>query len=148
MKKFFIIFALAFMLIVPVKLFAAGACTMDSVAYDNLVYVIWDWTSSAAGAVSGSGCTTGKFSGMIMNVITDPDDTAAPTDNYDIDIEDITDVVITGTYLDDRDTANIERLMPKDANGDNIFLYKDSLELVIANAGDTKQGRVVLILWR
>ena len=84
---------------------------------------------------------------FILNGITKPSTTAAPTDNYDIDIEASTDVVITGTYFDNRDTANIERLTPKASDGEKIYLYKDALELVVANAGNAKGGEFTLVLY-
>jgi hypothetical protein len=144
MKK---LFFLLILLLIPNLLFAAGSCTVSTEKQLDLVYVVWDWLSDASGDVDDASCISTPLTGIIVGVITKPDATAAPSDNYDVDIADSTDVVITGTYLDNRDTANIERVTPVQADGNKINLYRDPLELIVANAGNAKQGQLVLVVY-
>lgn len=113
--------------------------------------IIADWTSAADGSATAT--TTVKASGRLVKGTTDPGATA-PTDNYDITVKDDEGVDVLAacqTGLADRDTANSE---------EQYFLVKDAaplaqsvhpvvcspLTIVIANAGDSKQGQLILFL--
>jgi hypothetical protein len=148
MKKLFI--ALSIVLALSTAAYGAGSCTITSENFGGFVYTVFEWTSDASGDVSaGTGCTSGQITGALMHVITIPSAASGlvPTDNYDIDFEDATDVNVTGTYLDNRDTANRERVQPRDANADTIYFYKDTLEVVVANSGNVTSGKAIIVTY-
>lgn len=97
------------------------------------------WTSNGSGAAT---VVIDAFRGFIRRFVTDPAAAAsAPTDNYDITITDANGAdVLAGTGAD-RDTANSESVVPAQP-----ILVDGALSLVVANAGDTKAGVVVLYI--
>lgn len=122
----------------------------DCKAGDNKITLTWQ--SAAAGTVSYGICTQfiatrsppairpTKIQGYIVKVDTNPDDTDAPTDNYDINLLNSDSIDVASGNLVNRDTANSEQWIPSDPP------YVDSeLTLTIANAGDTKKG--VVTIW-
>lgn len=88
----------------------------------------------------------------LVKMVTDPDGTAAPTDDYDITLVDDDGLDVLGGAGANRDTANTEVAHPT-PDGSNINLdiagpIDGDLDLTIANAGDTKAGTVKLIFRR
>ena len=113
--------------------------------------VIADWTSDdTTGAVSG---TCKKITGTLIKGVTDPSATA-PTDNYDIAITDSEGLDVLGNCVDnlaDRDTANTEEvyflvsnLAATDPAGNLHPVVCDPLTISVTNAGNSKQGQVIL----
>lgn len=102
----------------------------------------WAWTSHTDGTVSGVGTTTGIFDGKLITLVTDPDGVAAPSDDYDIVINDADGLDVLVGAGADRDTANTELV----AEASLGAVSASTLELVIANAGDTKKGVVWLFI--
>ena len=113
--------------------------------------VIADWTSDdTTGAVSG---TCKKVTGTLVKGVTDPGATA-PTDNYDIAITDSEGLDVLGNCVDnlaDRDTANTEEvyflvsnLAATDPAGNLHPVVCDPLTISVTNAGNSKQGQVIL----
>lgn len=112
-----------------------------------------DWTSDdATGAVAG---TTRKIVGAIVKGITDPG-TAAPTDNYDINITDEEGVDVLANCklgLANRDTANTEEQYFLILNNDTAPLSMavhpvvcDKLTITVTNAGNAKNGQIILYI--
>ena len=131
---------------------AAGITT---VRYDNLNHhgksdigkrITIDWTSDASGNVNG---TKVLIRGLVFRVITNPDGTDAPTDNYDITFphEVATDLDAFQSALLNRDTANTEEVALCGVGsltlGTPLYL-NGNFEFKVANAGDTKKGRVIV----
>lgn len=107
------------------------------------------WTCDASGVVSGT--LSERISGTIVQVITNPGATA-PTDNYDVTcLDDQGRDVFSGQGAN-RDTANTEHFCPgvPFADGTTTSLapvvVDSTLELQIANAGNAKQGVLVLLV--
>jgi len=99
------------------------------------------WTSTAGGAVSGN--TLGIGRGKIIQVEFVPSASNAPTDLYDAQLNDsygTVNVLSTGGDNLSATTSKILQLVPP--------FYVDgvmTLDLVIANAGASKQGTVYVV---
>lgn len=121
------------------------------------------WTSDASGVVSGniknrSGAADATFRGFLQRVVFNPDDTDAPTDNYDVTITDEDGIDILGGLGANRDTANSEEKLPGVVIDDGTVLPAEAaprlvkraingkLTLAIANAGNAKKGKIHLYL--
>lgn len=99
------------------------------------------WTSDdTTGAVSDT--TTYAYNGKVERFITDPDGTAAPTDDYDITITDEDGYDVLHGAGADRDTANTEQVLASSLG----MVYKSTLTLNVTNAGNSKQGVVYLYI--
>lgn len=98
----------------------------------------WAWTSDASGDASEA--TTEPYDGKLIGLTTDPDGTAVPTDNYDIVVNDADgDDVLLGAGAN-RDTAVTEHV----AEASLGAAAGSVLTLVVSNAGNAKQGVVIL----
>lgn len=126
----------------------AGTVTITYQEHRSIKQVIWNWTSSAGGAADS--VDSKVVSGVILQITTNPDDVAAPTDNYDIVINDEDGVDVAQGLLANRDTLNSESVVPlkETTIGANTYsapVFVDSkLTLQVSAAGATKQGRVTL----
>lgn len=97
------------------------------------------WTSDA----SGDATATLPLDGCLVRMVTNPDGTDAPTDNYDITIIDEDGVDLLNGEGADRDTANSEQVFLTDP-----AFHNGDVTVTIANAGDTKAGTVTLyVVW-
>lgn len=98
------------------------------------------WITAADGTATGT--TTNSYTGEIIRLVTVPNGVTAPTDNYDIIIndEDTTDVLMGAGA--DRDTANTEQVLATSLG----CVANDKLSLSISNAGDSKSGTVYLYI--
>jgi hypothetical protein len=109
--------------------------------------LVISWTSDGSGNATGN---TGGINGVVLCVVFDPDDSAAPTDQYDVTLSDENGVdilagqganlsssassaVCPGIAFTDGTTAST---VPRAVCGD--------LSLSVSNAGDTKKGQVVI----
>ena len=101
--------------------------------------ITWTWTSDASGDYSQQ--TAGSYSGEVLMLITNPDGTAAPADDYDVVINDEDGYDILVGQGVDRDTADTEYVIASMG-----AVANDKLTLVVDNAGNTKKGVVVLLL--
>lgn len=112
---------------------------------NGLRRIIASWTSSGAGAASG---TTSKIVGTLVKAVTVPTD--GPTDNYDIAITDEQSVDVLAackTSLANRDTTTTEETYFFLLNADTSPLSMrqgpsvcGQLSIAITNAGATKSG--------
>ena len=96
--------------------------------------VQWSWTSDSSGDVSGT--DTDAISGRAYRWATNPGSTA-PTDDYDIVVNDADALDVAAGVLADRDTSNSEQAYPA-ANTYHIF--DGPLSLVVSSAGNAKEG--------
>jgi hypothetical protein len=126
---------------------AVGSCDITYDETRSIRSVVWSWTSSAGGGVSGF--DTKPISGELLRFVTNPGATA-PTDNYDVTLLDADGVDVLGTQGTDRDTANSEQFPPLIVGTIGAASYvrpvavNGPLSLVIAAAGDSKQGTITL----
>lgn len=98
-----------------------------------------DWTSDS----SGDATATLPINGAIVRVVTNPDDSAAPTANYDVTVVDEDGVDLLNSECLNRHTSNSEQVFPTD-----VPFHNGDVTVTIANAGDTKQGTVALyVVW-
>jgi hypothetical protein len=114
----------------------AGTVTTTETTFSTVKRVAFAWTSASSGAADG--VTTATFDGKLIQVTTVPDGTAAPTDNYDVEVQDADGVDLLQGNGADRDTANTEHIA--EANLGAVAASK--LTLAVTNAGDTKKGVV------
>ena len=122
----------------------AEACTITEETFGTVKKVTWAWTSAADGSVGAaavSTTTTNAYSGKIEMLVTDPGATA-PTDNWDLVIndEDGTDV-LAGAGAN-RDTANTEQVLAASVG----IVANDTLTMLVTNAGSGKTGTVYVYI--
>ena len=113
-------------MLIPTVSFAAGSVTATLTKVDvpfmgsrGVKKLVISWIADAAAATVPDTSLTAAVSGGIDSIkgwscvlaVTDPGATA-PTDDYDITIEDEYGVDIFGTALNNRDTANSEQALP------------------------------------
>jgi len=109
-------------------------------ALEPLQKIAFTWVSAADGTATGQ--TTNTYTGEIIRLVTVPSPTAAPTDDYDVSVndEDTTDVLMGAGA--NRDTANTEQVLASSLG----CVANDKLTLEITNAGNTKGGTVYLYI--
>lgn len=122
----------------------AESCTITEETYGSVKKVKWAWTSAADGTVGAaavSSTTTNAYNGEIIRLVTDPGATA-PTDDYDIVVNDgdTTDVLMGAGA--NRDTTNTEQVLASSLG----CVANDTLTLLVTNAGDSKTGTVYLYI--
>lgn len=102
----------------------------------------WTWTCTSAGAYAGA--STNRYNGIVLKLITVPAGGGdAPTTLYDITITDGDSVDVLGGAGADRSTT----LQEVKAQSDGLANVKSSLlTLNVSNAGDIKQGTVILYI--
>lgn len=95
------------------------------------------WTTDSSGDVNGI-TTAFKVSGVPILIITDPDGTDIPTDNYDITlIDDDGYDVLQGKGVD-RDSSLTEQVSYLGV------VFNTNLTLVVDNAGNAKKGVITI----
>lgn len=130
---------------------AGSAMTFSYDELGAIGKIIVDWTSDdATGAVSG---TTKKITGTLIKGVTDPGATA-PTADYDIAITDEEGVNVLGNCVDDladRHTSTTEEvyflvsnLAATDPGGNIHPVVCDKLTVSVTNAGNSKEGQLIL----
>ena len=148
MKRFCIGLALAL---------ASLAGAQDSITATDtggqVVSVVYEWTSDASGDATGR--TTAILPGLLWACLTEPDTTDVPTDNYDITITQAFTsvgggVVQLATDLVSGDLANRDDTAAEYVSfwPGNVYQAGGFIEINVSNAGDTKAGRVELLIAR
>lgn len=118
----------------------AGSCTVTyGEARPGVKSITWDWVSDASGNVSGT--DTRAVSGEALRWVTKPSASVAPTDNYDIVVNDADGADVAAGVLANRDTANTENAFP--AAG-TFHAFAGPLSLVVSNAGNAKAGTLTM----
>lgn len=119
----------------------AMSCIVTEEKISHIKKVKFEWVSAAEGTASGT--TSNIYSGEIIRLVTIPGiDAAAPTDNYDVVVndEDTTDILMGAGV--NRDTTATEQVLGSSLG----CVANDQLSLSIANAGDTKSGTVIVYI--
>ncbi len=130
---------------------AGSAMTFSYDETGPIKKIIAAWTSDdAAGTVSAA---TKKISGSLIKGVTDPG-TPAPDANYDIAITDDESLDVLAGCQDDlanRHTTTTEEvyffLLNYDATpiAEAVFpVLSDTLTIAVSNAGNSKQGQIIL----
>lgn len=157
MKKFTLILVIIAFLTIPCLLIAAGTATQtyqdiySAEGMSNMSTLTFAWTSdSSESATSATGTTiTNQIAGKyVVAVVTDPDGTSAPTDNYDVVITDANSVDIMGGTLANRDTANSEQATPYIGASYGSRPLGGAITLTVTSAGSGNSGSVILYLSR
>lgn len=122
----------------------AAAVTLTEETLGVIKKIKWAWTAHTDGkvATATSGATTTKaYNGEIVRLVTVPDATTAPSDNYTVYVydEDNTDVLM-GAAKANRDTANTEQIGATNLG----VVANDKLSLYIEGAGSGGKGTVYL----
>lgn len=112
----------------------AGTVTITEETFGSVKKITFAWTSDASGNATGT--TSNAYSGAIERLVTVPDGTDAPTDSYDVVVndEDGNDVLMGAGA--DRDTANTEQVLASSLG----IVANDKLALSVSNAGSAKSG--------
>lgn len=103
------------------------------------------WTSDASGNATAE---ISNLYGFLIKMVTIPDGTSAPTDNYDITMVDENLVDALDGSGADRDTANKEQVYPTSSgSGSQIpVLLCGTHTFTVANAGNAKSGVCVIYM--
>lgn len=115
----------------------AGTVTVSEKSNGNIHKIKWTWTSTAGGAADL--ITVGTYGGEVLALVTDPDGSAAPTDDYDITITDADSYDVMQAAGANRDTANTETAAPTVTG-----VVFGQLTLNVTNAGNAKSGVATL----
>jgi hypothetical protein len=127
------------------KLFGGGSRSQDS--YINRIVLAW--VSDASGVVSGT--PTGIINGTICKVQFIPG-SPAPSDAYDVTLTDTAGIDVLGGQGANQSATVAAAVIPgvplKDGTTISVApcVVADPLTLIIANAGNAKQGSVVLYI--
>lgn len=119
----------------------AMSCTITEENATHVKKIKFAWVSAADGTATGT--TTGAYTGQVLRLVTIPGtDTAAPTDDYDVVVndEDSTDILMSAG--ENRDTLNTEQVLASSLG----CVANDCLTLSITNAGDTKSGTAIVYI--
>lgn len=117
----------------------------------NIAIMTLDWTSNADGSCTAS---IPAVFGEILRVVTVPgEDTAKPSDNYDLVLSDRDGLDLLNSLGANRDETNAEQFVPRltiTTNVESVPLVMGGgfVELAVTNAGDSKSGRVRIYLKR
>lgn len=112
--------------------------------------VVIDWTSNSSGNAEPQTTNLLELYGTILACETKPSGTAAPTDDYDIVLNDEFGRDVLNGGGANRDTANTEAFVPQLLGSDGTTVFPAALAgqytPSISNAGDTKSGKLILVL--
>jgi hypothetical protein len=122
---------------------ASVTCTEERLG--NVKKITWAWTSHTDGKVAtatAGAATTYTYTGELIRLVTVPDGTAAPTDNYDIMVYDGDSVDALMAGGQNRATATTQQVAAANLG----IVANDKLTLYVENAGDTKKGTIYLYI--
>lgn len=136
----------------------AGTCTVTysdndvGVKASNrepLAVIEWEWTSAADGTVSGQGSISG-LTGRIDQVQFIPgEDAEAPSDPHNVYLLDengLDRIMAVGVGQGADRTATTTIATPFNANNSYVYLTNNDLTPSISGAGDSKTGKIKLVL--
>jgi len=118
----------------------AEGCTLTEKTSGSVKSITFAWTTAADGTCTQA--TTEKYDGQVIFVCTDPGATA-PTDNYDIALNDDNGVDVLAGAGANRDTADTEYIAAKESLG---AVANSILTMEITNAGDSKIGTLYVYI--
>lgn len=121
-----------------------GTVTLTEETYGTVKKITFDWTAGTGGDAGLATKTTEQvYSGEVLRLVTVPGAAPdAPTDNYDVVVndEDSTDILMGAGA--DRDTATTQQVLASSLG----VVANDKLTLSVSNAGDSKKGKVYLYI--
>lgn len=117
----------------------AGTVTVEESQFNGINKIKWTWLSTAGGAADL--ITPKSYYGEVIALVTDPDGTAAPTDDYDITITDTEGYDVMQAAGADRDTSTTETAVPTAKS-----VAFGQLTLNVTNAGNAKAGVAILYI--
>lgn len=119
------------------------AVTITEEIYGSIKKIRFDWTSDAAGAAMGT--TTNAYNGEILRAVTIPGAGGlAPTDQYDVNLNDEDSVDVLAGGAANRSSIGTEQLY---ANQMPIgVVANDKLSIAVSNAGNAKEGTLVVYI--
>lgn len=117
-----------------------GTVTLTEETFSHVKKIKCVWLTNTSGQAEKT--TTETYAGQVLYLVTVPDGTDAPTDNYDVYVkdEDGVDVLQAGGW--DRDTANTEYVKDTSLG----YVANDKLTLTVASGGNAKKGTVYLYI--
>jgi hypothetical protein len=118
----------------------AGTVTITEEVWGTIKKIKFAWTSTAGGAASDT--TDEVYSGKVLLLVTVPDGTDAPTDNYDITVTDEDSVDVLCGAGANRDTADTEYVQESSLG----VMGNSKLTLNVSAAGNAKKGEVYLFI--
>lgn len=123
----------------------AASITKTEETFGVIKKISWAWTAHTDGKVAkatANATTAAVFNGEIVRLVTVPDATSAPSDNYDVYIydEDGLDVLLGAGK--DRDIATAEQV----AAANLSVVANDRLTLYVEGAGSGGKGTVHLYI--
>jgi hypothetical protein len=124
----------------------AGSTTVTHYTIGHVRRIVVDWVADAAAATIPDTLLP-VFEGRLMELTTNPG-AVAPTDNYDITIEDAEGVDRLQGVGANRDTANTESAIPvySGSTVHPVVSRSDALTLKIAgNSVNSATGRIILL---
>ena len=152
MRRLTILITLALLLSSFIQAKADDAITAEFVG-GQFWKVEWDWTSDASGDVVG--VTDDFVPGALFSAVTTPSTVDVPSDNYDVVVYQSYPLVgggsdavvatdLAGGNLANRDDTNTEvwECWP-----DSSTSVTGKARIVVSNAGDTKKGRITLMIY-
>ena len=144
MKKLFL--SIGLLLATVSMVYGAESLTQDYTSYGAMKVATLTWTTAAGGTFTPTAMSK-SINGYVIMVETDPDGTAAPTDDYDLTLLNSGSADIMGGALADRDTANTELTMPLLNGGYSGVAVQGPLTLTVSNAGNSKIGVVKIFYY-
>ncbi len=103
--------------------------------------VTFAWTAHTDGVVTKV-ATTKTYTGKVEVLVTDPDDTDAPTDDYDVTVTDDEGYDILAGAGANRDTAVTETVLSSSLGA----VFESTIGPVVTAAGVSKKGKIVLLI--
>lgn len=121
----------------------AGTVVIAEEIYGTIKKIKFEWTSGTDAEINlADGQTLEAYSGKILGLCTVPDAVAAPTNLYDIALEDEDGVDVLMGGGADRSNVNTEYVLSASLGA----VANDKLYLHVTNAGDTKKGTVYVFI--
>lgn len=115
---------------------AAGTVTTTEELLENVKKITFEWVSgNGAEGGTASGTTTYTYTGLVLRVVTVPDGTNAPDDNYDITLTDNDSVDIANAQLLNRSTSATQTVLASMG-----AVVQSTITINIENAGDDNEG--------
>lgn len=118
----------------------SGTVTLTEETNGHIKKIVFAWTSGDDSKATKT--TVNSYTGEIIRLITVPDGTDAPDDNYDVVINDEDSVDVLVGAGANRDTANTEQVLGSSLG----CVVNDRLSLSIADAGTSNKGTVYLYI--
>ena len=124
----------------------AAAVTLTEEIIGVIKKITWAWTAHTDGKVATTttnAVTTKTYNGEIVRLVTVPDGSSAPSDNYTVQIYDGDSVdVLVAAATANRDTANTEQVLASSLG----VVANDKLTLYVEGAGSGGKGTVYLYI--